>query len=172
VLGVDGAVSFRFTDPDGRVKTEGASPRGRGPGQGPPRDGDRPPARGQGGGRGGERPEGQPPARGDRPAPREGRQQPPPPPPPPRDPAAGSTRVADVDAALGRVLAAVERLHLADDTVVIFTSDNGGTREYVAALRGGKRQLYEGGIRVPLVIAGPGIRGGRHVDDPVSSIDV
>lgn len=87
------------------------------------------------------------------------------------DPALAAT-VADVDAAIGRVLAAVERLNLADDTVVIFTSDNGGTREYVAPLRGGKGQLYEGGIRVPLVIAGPGIRGGRRVDDPVSSIDV
>ncbi|MBU6276141.1 MAG: sulfatase [Planctomycetes bacterium] len=87
------------------------------------------------------------------------------------DPALAAT-VADVDAALGRVLAAVERLHLADDTVVIFTSDNGGTREYVAPLRGGKGQLYEGGIRVPLVIAGPGIHGGRRVDDPVSSIDI
>ncbi|MBU6276142.1 MAG: YbhB/YbcL family Raf kinase inhibitor-like protein [Planctomycetes bacterium] len=92
VLGADGAVSFRYTDPDGRVKTEDARPRGRGPGQGPPRDGDRPPARGQGGRRGGEGPGGQPPARGDRPPPREGRQQPPPPPPPPRDPAGGSAR--------------------------------------------------------------------------------
>jgi len=83
VLGADGAVSFRYTDPDGRVKTEDARPRGRGPGQGPPQGGDRAPPRGQGGRRDG----GPPPGRGDRPPPRDGRQQPPPPPPPQRDPA-------------------------------------------------------------------------------------
>lgn len=87
------------------------------------------------------------------------------------DPALAAT-VEDVDAAIGRVLDAIERLGLAERTVVIFTSDNGGTREYVAPLRGAKGQLYEGGIRVPLVIAGPGIRGGRRCDEPVSSIDI
>ncbi|MFM8282765.1 MAG: sulfatase [Planctomycetaceae bacterium] len=98
----------------------------------------------------------------DRPAPRDE----------PRADAALAATVEDLDAAIGRVLDALERLGLADDTVVIFTSDNGGTREYVAPLRGGKGQLYEGGIRVPLVIAGPGIRGGKRVDTPVSSIDI
>ena len=87
------------------------------------------------------------------------------------DPALAAT-VEDLDAAIGRVLDAIERLGLADETVVIFTSDNGGTREYVAPLRGAKGQLYEGGIRVPLVIAGPGIHGGRRCDEPVSSIDI
>jgi len=80
VLGADGAVSFRYTDPNGRVKTEDARPRGRGPGQGPPRDGDRPPPRGQDPRRGGgEGPGGPPPGRGDRFPPRDARQPPPPP---------------------------------------------------------------------------------------------
>ncbi|NBV44364.1 MAG: YHYH protein [Planctomycetia bacterium] len=53
-LAPDGGVSFRSTDPQGRTTTEEARPRGRGPGQGPPRDGQRPPRdqRGRGPGRG------------------------------------------------------------------------------------------------------------------------
>jgi arylsulfatase A-like enzyme len=37
---------------------------------------------------------------------------------------------------------------------VIFTSDNGGMSQYMPPLKGGKSEVYEGGIRVPLVVAG------------------
>ncbi len=75
------------------------------------------------------------------------------------DPALAAT-VEAMDANIGRVLAALERMGLAERTFVIFTSDNGGTRQYVAPLRGGKGTLYQGGVRVPALIRGPGIQPG------------
>lgn len=75
------------------------------------------------------------------------------------DPALAAT-VEAMDANIGRVLAALERMAVAERTFVIFTSDNGGTRSYVAPLRGGKGTLYQGGIRVPAVVRGPDIKPG------------
>lgn len=75
------------------------------------------------------------------------------------DPALAAT-VEAMDANVGRVLAALDRMGVAERTFVIFTSDNGGTRQYVAPLRGGKGTLYQGGVRVPAVIRGPGIKPG------------
>jgi arylsulfatase A-like enzyme len=64
------------------------------------------------------------------------------------------------------------QLKLSDNTVVIFTSDNGGTQQYTPPLRGGKGELYEGGIRVPLVVTGPEVRKlGSKCDAPVSTVD-
>src|SRR5205085_137865 len=74
--------------------------------------------------------------------------------------------IASVDESVGRVLAVLDELKLADDTLVIFSSDNGGVGGYDregiikggdgnitdnAPLRSGKGSLYEGGIRVPYV---------------------
>ena len=73
------------------------------------------------------------------------------------DPALAATMEA-MDANVGRVMACLKRLGVEDTTYVIFTSDNGGSRRTVAPLRGGKGTLYEGGLRVPAVIRGPGIR--------------
>ena len=68
--------------------------------------------------------------------------------------------VQSVDEAAGRVLATLDELGLADDTIVIFTSDNGGATHFPATdnrpLRSGKGRPYEGGLRVPFIVFFPG----------------
>ncbi|MEO0481685.1 MAG: sulfatase-like hydrolase/transferase [Planctomycetota bacterium] len=83
--------------------------------------------------------------------------------------------VQSVDDAVGRILAELARLELSDDTLIVFTSDNGGlvgpTRNL--GLRSGKGFPYEGGLRVPMIVRWSGtIEGGRVVDEPVCGIDV
>ena len=84
-------------------------------------------------------------------------------------------QIEATDRAVGRVLDEVDRLGIAGRTLVIFTSDNGGwdgaTDNH--PLRSGKGDLYEGGIRVPLIIRWPGItQPGSTVDTPVISMDL
>jgi len=89
--------------------------------------------------------------------------------------------VESIDQSVGRVLKTLELVGIDDRTIIIFTSDNGGlaTREGLntpatcnAPLRGGKGQLYEGGIRVPWIVKWPGVvRAGSTCDVTVSSID-
>jgi arylsulfatase A len=77
-----------------------------------------------------------------------------------------------VDQNVGRLLAHLERQQLADNTLVVFTSDNGGTPQYVAPLNGSKGALYEGGIRVPCAVWGSRVENpGRTCDEPVLSMD-
>ncbi len=84
-----------------------------------------------------------------------------------------------VDQSVGRLLKKLEELDLADHTVVIFTSDNGGAVHFGqppatsnAPLRLGKGFAYEGGLRVPLILKAPGVtRAGTTCDWPVSSQD-
>ena len=88
------------------------------------------------------------------------------------DPAYAAT-IEAVDRNVGRIVAALARLGIDQDTLLIFTSDNGGTPQFTPPLRGSKGELYEGGIRVPMVIAGPGVaKAGTMCDTPVASIDV
>ncbi|WP_339751724.1 sulfatase [Algoriphagus aquimarinus] len=62
--------------------------------------------------------------------------------------------IESMDQNVGRLLAVLDNLNLADDTMIIFTSDNGGIRatSYQDPLRAGKGSYYEGGIRVPLLV--------------------
>lgn len=79
------------------------------------------------------------------------------------------------DRAVGRVLDELQRLQIAGETLVIFTSDNGGWSGATdnRPLRAGKGFLYEGGLRVPLIIRWPGItQGGTVNTTPVVSMDL
>lgn len=89
--------------------------------------------------------------------------------------------VHSLDENVGRILAALDELKLRENTVVIFTADNGGvvhrTRWGVvtnnAPLRSGKGALYEGGIRVPLMVRWPGVtKAGTVSKEPVTSHDL
>lgn len=89
-----------------------------------------------------------------------------------KDNPAYAATIEAVDENVGRILATMARLKLTQDTYVVFTSDNGGSDRDTPPLRGGKGQLYEGGIRVPLAITGPDLKTpGKTVATPVASID-
>ena len=84
--------------------------------------------------------------------------------------------VESVDQAVGKILAVLDELKLTDDTMVIFTSDNGGAVHFPATdnapLRAGKGFPYEGGIRAPLIIRWPEVvRPGSICREPVISMD-
>ena len=81
--------------------------------------------------------------------------------------------VKAMDTAVGRVLAELEARGLARDTIVIFTSDNGGERfSDTWPLRGQKGELLEGGIRVPLILRWPGrVAAGTTSDQVMATMD-
>ena len=94
--------------------------------------------------------------------------------------------IASVDESVGRVMALLDELKLADNTVLIFSSDNGGVGGYVregvkqagdvtdnAPLRSGKGSLYEGGTRDPFIVRWPGkAQPGSLCDVPAIHVDV
>ena len=89
---------------------------------------------------------------------------------------------ADMDASIGRVLDKIDELGLDRNTYVFFLSDNGGRATLPGAgdppmprnhpLRGAKGSMYEGGIRVPFFVAGPGIEPGSVNRTPVTGLDI
>ena len=90
-----------------------------------------------------------------------------------------ATMVHEVDHQVGRLLRTMERLGILDDSIVVFTSDNGGLSTLLKnsgptsnlPLRAGKGWLYEGGIRVPLLVRLPdGME--RTIDAPLVTMDL
>ena len=82
--------------------------------------------------------------------------------------------VESVDDCVGRIMNTLSESGIADRTVLIFTSDNGGLLGPTnnAPLRSGKGYAYEGGIRVPLLIKWPGVlKAGSLSAEPVTSVD-
>lgn len=86
--------------------------------------------------------------------------------------------IEHMDDAVGQVLNKLEELGLAENTIVIFTSDNGGVTSgdnystNLAPLRGGKGYQWEGGLRVPYLIYVPWMNhGGKKRDTPVIGMD-
>ena len=84
-----------------------------------------------------------------------------------------------LDASVGRILKALDQAKLADRTVVIFSSDNGGLvlgsnpPTSNAPLRSGKGSPYEGGVRVPLLVKWPGVtQPGSVSAEPVITMDL
>jgi arylsulfatase A len=89
--------------------------------------------------------------------------------------------ITQLDDAFGRLLQALEKLGGADNTIVVFTSDNGPegdghkgrTRGSTGGLRGRKRSVYEGGIRVPFMVRWPGhVPAGSTSNQPVVGSDI
>ena len=95
--------------------------------------------------------------------------------------------IHDLDRSVGRILDTLDHLKLADNTLVFFTSDNGGvlgkpgsTEQQAAAaglkingsVRGGKHDVWEGGFRVPMIARWPGhVQAGSTSDQLVGSVD-
>ncbi len=94
--------------------------------------------------------------------------------------------IASVDESVGRSTKLLDELKLADNTIVFFSSDNGGVGGYVregvkqagditdnAPLRSGKGSLYEGGTRDPFIVRWPGkVKAGTTSDVPAIHVDV
>ncbi len=95
--------------------------------------------------------------------------------------------IASVDESVGRIMGLLDELKLADNTVLIFMSDNGGVGGYVregikkgggditdnTPLRSGKGSLYEGGTRVPFIVRWPGrIKPGAECTIPAIHVDL
>ena len=88
----------------------------------------------------------------------------------------------DMDAAVGRLLDCIDSHGLAANTYVIFLSDNGGRATLPGAgeppvprnhpLRGAKGSMYEGGIRVPFLVAGPAVKPGSVSHTAVTGLDL
>jgi len=75
-----------------------------------------------------------------------------------------------VDTNVARLLAELDRQGVADDTLVVYTSDHGC--HFHTRTQGDKNSCHDGSIRIPLVVRGPGFRGGRVANELASLIDL
>jgi len=92
-----------------------------------------------------------------------------------------ASMIQSMDESIGRVLDTLEELQIADNTIIVFMSDNGGnmynevegtTPTNNAPLRNGKGSIYEGGVREPCVIVWPGVvEPGSRCSEIISSVD-
>lgn len=82
--------------------------------------------------------------------------------------------IYDFDEAVGKVLACLKELGLEKNTLVVFSSDNGGTpNSSQEPLRGNKGSFYEGGIRVPFIVRWPGkVKPGMTNNTPIINLDL
>jgi N-acetylgalactosamine-6-sulfatase len=82
--------------------------------------------------------------------------------------------IENLDKQSARVLDALKEAGLMESTLIIFTSDNGGHKAgRNLPLRGNKQELFEGGVRVPLIISQPGvIAAGQVIHEPVIAMDL
>ncbi len=83
--------------------------------------------------------------------------------------------IEHLDRETGRLLDCLDKLDLANQTVVMFVSDNGGSTRVTrnTPLRRGKGTCYEGGIRVPWIVRWPGrVAAGETCDVPVHTVDI
>jgi len=83
----------------------------------------------------------------------------------------------EMDQSVGTILGAVRNNNAEENTLIVFTNDNGGIRGHLpytnAGMRGGKMDLYEGGIRTPLLMQWKGkIKAGQRFDKVVSTLDL
>lgn len=102
----------------------------------------------------------------------------------PADPQRSPTYAAmieSMDDAVGTLLDTLDRLEIADNTIIVFASDNGGnmynevdgtSATSNAPLRGGKATMYEGGVRGPAIVVQPGrVKGGSRSNEIIQSCD-
>lgn len=85
-----------------------------------------------------------------------------------------AAQLESVDQGVGMIRDKLHELGLSDNTIIIFTGDNGGEDKVTsnAPLRAGKSTLYEGGIRAPLIVYWPGVaKPGRICHTPVCNVD-
>ncbi len=107
--------------------------------------------------------------------------------------------ISALDDQVGRIVAALEKRNMRDNTIIIFSSDNGGARSALTAtgarsekerkesgglglgdeppasngkLRGGKGSLHEGGVRVPTIVNWPAKLGPRTIDEPLYMVKI
>lgn len=90
-------------------------------------------------------------------------------------PALYSNAIYEIDWSVGQILAALKKQGIDDNTIVLFTSDNGaaGRKGSNKPLRGHKGQTWEGGMRMPTVIRWPGkIKAGIEIDQLLTTMDL